>query len=116
MKKLITALSLIAIILIISACSPAGGNAPDNPPGTLDSGEEIVTLNLLEDGAMSFEGSLEILKQKDPNAAVIEFKADKESVAQKDNKFAIYAIGDINGEAGVIAVKEPDDPDKKTNV
>ena len=58
MKKLITALSLIAIILIISACSPAGGNS-DNPPGTLNSGEEIATLRLNSEVGMVFEGSLE---------------------------------------------------------
>ena len=103
MKKLITALSLIAIILIISACSPAGGNAPDKPAGTLDSGEEIATLHLNSEVGMDFEGSLEILKQKDPNAAVIEFKADTETEAQHDNKFV---IGDINGRTGIGAAKE----------
>ncbi len=102
MKKLITAISLIAIILIISACSPAGGNS-DKPAGTLNSGEEIATLYLNSEVGMVFEGSLEILKQKDPNVAVIEFKADTETEAQHDNKFV---IGDMNGWAGVGAAKE----------
>ncbi len=65
MKKLITALSLIAIILIISACSPAGGDASDKPAGTLDSGEAIAkSLSLDPNETVVFEGSLEILQQK----------------------------------------------------
>lgn len=64
MKKLITALSLIAIILIISACSPAGGNASDKPAGTLDSGDKIATLPLHPSQTVALEGSFEILQQK----------------------------------------------------
>ena len=103
MKKLITALSLIAIILIVSACNPAGGNATDNPPGTLNSGEKIATLPLNSEVGMVFEGSLEILKQNVPNGAMIQIQADSESEVQKNN---IFAIGeDAHGMAGIASAK-----------
>ena len=97
MKKLITALSLIAIILIISACSPAGGDNQQEP-GTIDLGQ-FATLHLDEKDTSSFEGSIEILKQSKANGAELQFKTDKEEEATKDK---IFVVGGTTKEAGAM--------------
>lgn len=85
MKKLITALSLIAIILIISACSPAGGDT-STTPGTIDPGT-FAKLHLDAENTTVFTGSIELLKSSSRKGAVIQFQTDTEKTADVAKEF-----------------------------